>query len=476
MTEAIKVKKRTGEMVNYDGNRIKLAIAKSMEDSVGEIDETICEEIEEIIASMIYSEGEQVWSVDDISDQVEEELMQFGLHKVAKAYILFRSKRDEERESGDKDLQSEYFSKNFLKKYKNSKEPFEPLGGFVKARTYARWLPEKGRRETWYETVKRAVEFNLSLAKHSKDEAEQLFHNVFYLKQNLSGRMTWLGGTQTAHSNALGLFNCAFDVIDSFDTFVEGFTVLMLGAGLGVRITKDDVVKIPKVRNNIEIINKDYDPILKGKRKEYTSLVERSKNLVEIEIGDSRGGWTTALDMYFKLMYSVQYKDINTIVFNFNNIRERGERIKGFGGKSSGHETLMQMFEKIHEITQQGDGGYYKLKTIDAMDIMCHIALNVVSGNVRRSSLMVLCEEDDYDIINAKSNLYVNNNGVWELNKKLEHRQMSNNTIIYKDKPTQHKFHENFTKLRYTGEPATLNLEQALKRNPNAKGLNPLTD
>jgi len=250
----------------------------------------------------------------------------------------------------------------------------------------------------------------------------------------------------------------------------------MLGAGLGVRITKDDVVKIPKVRNNIEIINKDYDPILKGKRKEYTSLVERSKNLVEIEIGDSRGGWTTALDMYFKLIYSVQYKDVNTIVFNFNNIRERGERIKGFGGKSSGHETLMQMFEKIHEITQQGDGEHYKLKTIDAMDIMCHIALNVVSGNVRRSSLMVLCEEDDYDIINAKSNLYVNNNGVWELNKKLEHRQMSNNTIIYKDKPTQYKFHENFTKLRYTGEPATLNLEQALKRNPNAKGLNPLTD
>ena len=97
MTETIKVRKRTGELVSYDGNRIKLAIAKSMEDSVGEIDETICEEIEETIASMIYSEDEHTWTVDDISDQVEEELMQFGLHKVAKAYILYRNKRDEER-------------------------------------------------------------------------------------------------------------------------------------------------------------------------------------------------------------------------------------------------------------------------------------------------------------------------------------------------------------------------------------------
>src|SRR5690606_33647638 len=103
-------------------------------------------------------------------------------------------------------------------------------------------------------------------------------------KQNLSGRMTWLGGTKTAHSNALGLFNCAFDIIDSFDTFVEGFTVLMLGAGLGVRILKEDVAKIPEVRVGVDLINKMYSPVPKNDRKEYTSLIEHNKSTVEIAI------------------------------------------------------------------------------------------------------------------------------------------------------------------------------------------------
>lgn len=34
------------------------------------------------------------------------------------------------------------------------------LGNFVYYRTYSRWLDEEGRRENWWETVRRAVEFN----------------------------------------------------------------------------------------------------------------------------------------------------------------------------------------------------------------------------------------------------------------------------------------------------------------------------
>lgn len=466
-----KIVKRNGSQVDYDRDKIERAIGLAM----GETDESLeWGKYEEMIA---YIEGKIVdgMTVEGVSDVVQRAMMKFDLCESAERYISHRIERNTSRSLGDKDLNSRYFSKDFLKKYMYTKEPFDPLGGFVKARTYARWNEKKGRRETWFETVKRAVEFNLSLAKHTKEEAELLFHNVFYLKQNLSGRMTWLGGTPTSHSNALGLFNCAFDIVDSFDTFVEGFTVLMLGAGLGVRITKEDVSKIPKVRAKTEMINKVFEPVNKRDRKEYTSLVEHSKNLVEIVIADSRGGWTTALGMYFDLMYSTKYKEVDTILINYDNIRLKDERIKGFGGKSSGHESVMTMFTSIHDILSKSNEDLYALTTLDALDIICHIALNVVSGNVRRSSLMVLCDEDDHDIINAKANMYTKVNGEWVINKKLIQRQMSNNTIIYKKKPSREVFSNNFKKLRTTGEPATLNLEQALKRNPNAKGLNPLT-
>ena len=82
MTESIKILKRNGQICDYDGNKIKLAVAKAMQESVGEIDETICDEIEQNIASMIYSEDEEIWNVEDISNEIESQLMEFKLFKI----------------------------------------------------------------------------------------------------------------------------------------------------------------------------------------------------------------------------------------------------------------------------------------------------------------------------------------------------------------------------------------------------------
>ena len=38
------------------------------------------------------------------------------------------------------------------------------LGSFVYSRTYSRYIPQLNRREFWWETVRRAVEYNCSLA------------------------------------------------------------------------------------------------------------------------------------------------------------------------------------------------------------------------------------------------------------------------------------------------------------------------
>ena len=60
-----------------------------------------------------------------------------------------------------------------------------------------------------------------------------------------------------------------------------------------------------------------------------------------------------------------------------------------------------------------------------------------------------------------------------EKQDNLSHRHMSNNSITFKQKPSQEVLHLVFELMKYTGEPGFFNLEAAKKRRPNAKGLNP---
>ena len=59
--------------------------------------------------------------------------------------------------------------------------------------------------------------------------------------------------------------------------------------GFGFRILKEDVAKLPAVRQDIEIIHKDYVGKPKHERLEHTKL-ERSGDTVIMEIGDSKEG------------------------------------------------------------------------------------------------------------------------------------------------------------------------------------------
>lgn len=83
----------------------------------------------------------------------------------------------------------------------NNKKPLTELGEFVYARTYSRWLNGQGRREHWHETVKRAIEYNMALSfshvrklgftpdlKGMRDEAKELFENIYNTKQFPSGK------------------------------------------------------------------------------------------------------------------------------------------------------------------------------------------------------------------------------------------------------------------------------------------------
>lgn len=471
----IKVIKRDGSTVSFNGSKITNAIERAMAETKAGLDTKLSNEITEKIINYA-KEYPMAINVEDIQDMVENMLMDSHRKDVAKIYIIYRSERDRARGSRKK-LEDKILSDEFISKYKHRPSPMGQLGDFVYYRTYSRWLPDQRRREYWWETVKRAVEYNCSLVATTKEEAEKLYDNIYNLKQFLSGRTFWVGNTPVAKNYPMSNYNCAFLIIESLESYKDLFYLLMIGSGVGVRILQEDVENIPKVRTDYELIHKDYTPLPADGREDSTSLEFFYNNTVKISVGDSKEGWVQALDFFFKLIYSNEYRNVKTIIVNYDNVRQKGEKLKTFGGTASGHSSLKNMFHKISSVIQKrgfiNGAKRVKLKPIDCLDIANIIGENVVVGGVRRTAEMVLIDAKDKESIEAKSNLYKQIDGQWIVDKDIIHRQMSNNSIYYTERPAREQLRWQLEKMRYSGEPGWVNATAAAKRRDNMNGVNP---
>lgn len=90
----LKVRKRDGRVVDFNPVFISNAIKKAMNE-VGEIDYFVAESI----ADHIKTNGDCLLDVDSIQVMVENSLMQSSFPDVARAYIIYRHKRDKARKS-----------------------------------------------------------------------------------------------------------------------------------------------------------------------------------------------------------------------------------------------------------------------------------------------------------------------------------------------------------------------------------------
>ena len=467
------VKKRTGRVVPYDRRFIERAIQLAA-NSAGEYEEAYIEATLRRVEEQLAKRTDATIAIEEIQDLVEHSLFEEGHFETAKAYILYRV--DKERSRSQTERSRGLLTKEFLSPYKHSRGPMQQLGSFVYSRTYSRFLPQLGRREFWWETVRRAVEYNCSLAKTSREEAEALYRNIYEMKQFLSGRTLWVGETRVGEQYPMANYNCAFEVIDNFHAYHDLFYLLMVGAGVGVRVLREDAAKLPRVRTDLKLMHEMYQEVPRRDRLEYTNLTF-TKDTAFITIGDSKEGWAQALDAYFNLLYNNEYVKITQIIVNYSNIRPKGERLKVFGGTASGYQSMMRMIDKIHKVICAAgarDGAVRtQLKPIDLLDIANIIGENVVSGGVRRTSEVGLIDRADPACIQAKRALYRQVGDRWEIDPRIAHRQMSNNSIFYTHKPTREQLHWHLQQMRYSGEPGWVNQEAGAKRRPNFNGVNP---
>ena len=289
-------------------------------------------------------------------------------------------------------------SPEFLSKYKN-KQPnwgFNGLGYIVYKRTYAR-LKEDGTTEEWNETVERCINGTQKIgAQYTPEEAERIYDYVFNLKCNFAGRMLWQLGTSTVDRfGANSLLNCWATAMREPKAFLFLFENLMLGGGVGYSIRREDVHELPKIKKGVNVIHeatKDADYIVPDKREGWVNLLSK------------------VLDAFYVTGKSFSY---STIL-----IRGYGEPIKGFGGKASGPQILIDGIDKITKIFQAREGK--KLRSIDVLDICNIIGSVVVAGNVRRSAEIALGDPDDILYLRAKN---------WGTGNVPNWRAMSNNTI-----------------------------------------------
>jgi len=114
----VQVKKRDGRLVEFDTNRIINAIEKAMAETKEGINKKLSKKISENIKKEI--EHEDIVTVENIQDIIENKLMSSNRKDVAKKYILYREYRNQNR--GDRP-KYRLLDDDFIANYKHKPSP-----------------------------------------------------------------------------------------------------------------------------------------------------------------------------------------------------------------------------------------------------------------------------------------------------------------------------------------------------------------
>lgn len=342
---------------------------------------------------------------------------------------------------------------------------------------YAWWLEDKKRRETYDETCERVVNYNLSLYQGPATQLEleterQLMYKKMYALETLpAGRTMRIGGTPACYKFPEMNFNCSFAVIKSIQAFIDCFHLALCSVGTGYRVLIKDVAQLHLMAEDIILEHENYKtkyPNSDDKTYREELGYQGHYELVKITIGDSKEGWVKALEWF--LLHCCWNSKVKFII-NYDNIRPAGKRIKTAGGFAAGYQGMQDMFSALAEIITLKEG---QLDPVAAMDLQNIEGKNVVTGGNRRAAQIAFGSPEDEAFISAKYNLYTQTpEGEWIIDPKLEHRKMSNNSVVFESKPSYEQLSNIFEKIKNNGEPGFFNLEAARKRRPNCEGGNP---
>src|SRR5438270_3961791 len=329
-------------------------------------------------------------TVEAVQDAVELTLQAAGEFEAAKAYILYRAehaKQRQERPVPD-DVRAAF----------GEADQYFPtaLQKFQYFDKYSRFDYDKGRRETWIETVDRAVSFLHELVHDNtgidlgSDFYERVRRSILRMQSMPSMRLLAMAGPP-ARRDSTAIYNCSYQPVESIDSFCEALLISMAGCGVGFSVESRYVENFPRV--------------------------QRQRGLAPLRhtIEDSAQGWGTAVRLGMQTWF-----EGGDVDFNYDPIRPAGAPLRTKGGRASGPGPLKTMLEfaRARILGRQG----MHLRPIDAHDIMCMVGNAAVSGGVRRTAMLSLFDFDDLEMRLCKSGDFerdncqrwnANNSAVW---------------------------------------------------------------
>lgn len=291
---------------------------------------------------------------------------------------------------------------------------------FIATSRYARWLDGENRRETWAETVARYV---TNIVPDQCEYPTDIYDAIHDMDVMPSMRSMMTAGPAASRDNTC-MYNCSYLPVDDPKSFDEAMFILLCGTGVGFSVERQYVSKLPEV------------PVFTGKTP-----------FGYITVDDSKEGWATAFRQVLASLWDgvVPYWDVSKV-------RPAGAKLKTFGGRASGPDPLVELFEFAIDTFKQAQGR--KLTSIECHDLMCKVGEVVVVGGVRRSAMISLSNLSDDRMRHAKSGQW------WATDPQ---RALANNSVSYTDKPDMESFMREWLSLMESksGERGVFNRQAA---------------
>ena len=314
-----------------------------------------------------------------------------------------------------------------------------PLQEYVHKSRYARWIDEAERRETWPETVQRYVDY---FANKFPGYPAEVIRNAILNQDTMPSMRALMTAGPALERDPMAGFNCSFVAVDDVRTFDEILYISMCGTGVGFSVERQHIAKLPIIGARIVVDEHGHASI-----KSVDKLTPVDHTIV---VRDSKGGWSDAFRQLLQFLYSGYIPKWDT-----SGVRPAGAKLKTFGGRASGPQPLIDLFNFAVETFKAAVGR--KLTSIECHDLVCKVADIVVVGGVRRSALISLSNLSDDRMRTAKS-------GQWWVNDP--QRALANNSAVYTERPQMEVFMKEWMSLveSKSGERGIFNRAAAIKK------------
>lgn len=374
------VKKRDGSLQAWDVRKVERAMFGAFNEvQPGQVPNVaeLARRVEEMVSSMPLEAGEQP-TISEVQNLVVAALDDAGFGGVAEAYVAYKQRRDairDRRLAPDKDA----------------------VANYIHASKYGKYLAAEGRREVYRETVDRSLQMHLDRFCKGPEDLDlgsgiQAAFDLVHQKKVLPSMRSMQFGGRAIEMNNCRIYNCAFTLMNRGRALAEIFHSLLSGAGVGYSVQFQHVERLPEV------------------------LEADRRRVRHFTVPDTIEGWADAV----MELCRAHYKTGEYVEFNYSQIRPEGATLST-GGKAPGHVPLKRCLERLR--AKFGAAAGRKMRPIEVHDLVCFVAEAVLSGGIRRSSLISLFSAHDSEMMYCKA--HENFDPVRGVN---DQRQMANNS------------------------------------------------